>query len=579
MELNNFSCRDKGTGTISVYPTLPWFLDINYDSDFKVNYWSITDDDKHNYHGTNAESLKSIMRWIITNFGLTDKYTVKRRKKVDDKWETTEGESDKKHDYIILYIDDLKKAIAALKGENMVNKSIYLIAMEYFDIREYDQFGDKESIKRWYQEFVAEGKAYLSPSQAMRKRLKKAMGKDTTAKDIYPPTIADYKYERSGIHGGVTYAQDSTGHIYDKPMLALDLTSAYIYGLLIKKHCSSERKTMPKTDWENYIGNTNYGSIGTYEIEYSFMHTYIKCFKDIKGKHLKTGHNTVTMVLDNIALNSFISLPHMVVHKITCLKLQEFELDYMPQYYRDFSKKLYLDKQSLDRDSIEYKNHKVYLNSGVYGNILVDLFKYLPKEDGESESDYRRRLKKHYYKTVLADAAKVSTIPLWGVYTLSYTKQLVFSLATQLVGWRYSDTDSIYCEDTPENRAKLEEFNSKIRAEIKQFCDKFGYSYDQLKDLGTFKIEAEIVKFRSFGTKSYAYQAKKLKKDPETGELKIVFEDKLHFAGCTYKAVPANLWSDSFKPKGGFKLVSYLTKDGEYRTRPIGEDNLKLFAK
>lgn len=566
MELNNFISRDKGTGVISVYPTLPWFLDINYDSDFKVNYWSITDDDKHNYHGTNTESLKSIMRWIITNFDLTDKYTVKRRKKVNDKWETTEAVSDKKHDYIILYVDDLKKVIAALNGESIINKSAYLIVMEYFDVREYDQFGDKDSLKRWYQDFVAENRAYLSPSQAMRKRLKKAMGKDTTAKDIYPPDIKSYKYERSGIHGGVTYAQDSTGYIYDKPMLALDLTSAYIYGLLVKKHCSSARKSMPTTDWENYLGNTNYGSIGTYNIEYSFMHTYIKCFKDLNGKHLKTGHNTVTMVLDNIALNSFISLPHMVIHKITCVKLQEFELDYMPQYYRDFSQKLYLDKQSLDRDSIEYKNHKVYLNSGVYGNILVDLFKYLPKEKGESNSDYQYRIKTHYYKMVKADSAKVSTIPLWGVYTLSYTKNLVFSLATQLVGWRYSDTDSIYCEDTPENRAKLEEFNGKIRAEIKQFCDKFGYSYEQLKDLGTFKIEAEIVKFRSFGTKSYAYRT-------------VEGKDKIHFAGCSYDTVPTDLWSENFKPHGGFRKISYLTTDNEYRERIIGEDNLKLFAK
>ena len=175
---------------------------------------------------------------------------------------------------------------------------------------------------------------------------------------------------------------------------------------------------------------------------------------------------------------------------------------------------------------------------------------------------------------MLTDSAKISTIPLWGVYTLSYTKQLVFELATQLVGWRYSDTDSIYCDDTPENRAKLEAFNSKIRAEVKQFCDKFGYDYNILQDLGTFKKEAEIVKFRSFGVKMYAYRKVEL-----NDEGKIVETDEMHFAGCTYEQAPTNLWSETWKPTAGNKLIPYLDKNGDYRERHVGAEALMLFTK
>lgn len=553
MNIQNFIARDKGTGLISVYPTEPYFLDVEYNADYDIIGWHLYSD-SHNWVGKTAQDLTDRLDTIIKVFNLTDKYIVNGKI------------SENKHDYVIIYVKNLKIARGIFKNVKIDVYSNYLIVMNYFDVRTYTDFGDKNSIKRWYKDFVNENRAYLSPAQAMRKRLLRSVGQDKTAKSIYPPTIRDYNYERGGIHGGAIYAQDSSGHVYERKMLALDLTSAYIFGLLIRKHCMTERKAVPVTDWENYLGNSEYGSIGTYKIEYSFMYRYIRCFKDFNGNQFKIGHNEVTVIMDNIALNTFINLPHMVIHKIECLKLNEFGIDYMPQYYRDFSVKLYTDKQSLDRDSIEYKNHKVYLNSGVYGNILVDLFKYLPKKKDESESDYRRRLKNHYYKAIHADTAKVSTIPLWGIYTLSYTKQLVFELATQLVGWRYSDTDSIYCDDTPENRIKLEAFNSKIRTEIKQFCEKFGYEYEILKDLGTFKIEAEIVKFRSFGVKMYAYRT-------------IEGKDEMHFAGCTYDKAPADLWSNKWKPNAGNKLIPYLDKNGDYRERHVGAEALMLAAK
>lgn len=581
MNIQNFMARDKGTGKISVYSTEPYFLDVEYNADYKIIGWHLYSN-SYNWVGKTAQDLTDRLEAIITLFDLTDKYIVKTR--ITDptgkqKTIASEKESDCKHDYVIIYVKNLKIARGIFKNVKIDVYSNYLVVMDYFDIRTYTDFGDQESIKQWYKEFVDESRAYLSPAQAMRKRLLRSVGDDKTAKSIYPPTIRDYKYERGGIHGGVIYAQDSSGHVYERKMLALDLTSAYIFGLLIRKHCMSERKAVPVTDWENYLDNSEYGSIGTYKIEYSFMYRYIRCFKDFNGQQFKIGHNEVMVIMDNIALNTFINLPHMTIHKVECLKLNEFKVDYMPQYYRDFSVKLYADKQSLDRDSIEYKNHKVYLNSGVYGNILTDLFKYLPKEKDESESHYRDRIKKHYYKSVLSDSAKVSTIPLWGIYTLSYTKQLVFELAAQLVGWRYSDTDSIYCDDTPENRTKLEAFNSKIRTEVKQFCDKFGYDYYILQDLGTFKLEAEIVKFRSFGVKMYAYQKVKHVTDPETGENKTIYVDEMHFAGCTYDEAPANLWSENWRPTAGNKLIPYLDKNGDYRERHVGAEALMVVAK
>jgi hypothetical protein len=463
--------------------------------------------------------------------------------------------------------------LKALLGDNFkvsrANGSRLLdgIVMTYFDVREYGhagEFSSKDSILEWYPHFVAEKRAYLSPSQAQRKRLKKAVGKDDTAKKIYPQNVGDYNYERAAIHGGITYAQDNSGRVYERPMLALDLTSAYIYALVVESHCMSSRQKVPASDWENYVGNTCYGSIGTYDIEYSFMFQYIRCFKDVEGKHLQNGHKKVRVVFDNVDLTTFINLPHMVIHSITCLKLREFKLDTVPQYYRDFSVANYIKKEELPRGSVARDNQKECLNSGTYGECLVDIFKYVKRETDETDADYQSRLDHHLYKVIKSKTAKVATIPLWGVYALSYTKKHVFELATQLVGWRYSDTDSIYCDDTPENRVKIREYNCRVRADNKAFCDKYGYDYDKLKDLGTFKLEAKIIKFRSFGTKSYAYRT--------TDDV-----DVLHFAGCTYDETPSDLWDDDFKP-GTCRVETGIDRNGNYFERTVGSNYLMVDA-
>lgn len=556
MNIDSFFARDKDSHYISVYPTVPFFLDIQYDGKAITGWtlYSINDC----FDKTSGEDDLEL---LYTLSQIIDKYELKTY-------------SDNKQDYIIVYTDNILR-LKALIGDNFktsrttANRILDGRVMTYFDIREYghsNEFSSKESILEWYPHFVAEKRAYLSPSQAQRKRLKKAVGKDETAKKIYPSSVSDYNYERAAIHGGITYAQDNSGKIYERPMLALDLTSAYIYALVVDKHCMSDRKQVQPIEWENYVNNTCYGSIGTYDIEYSFMFQYIRCFKDVEGKHLQNGHRKVRVVFDNVDLTTFINLPHIVIHNIECKKLREFKLDIVPEYYRKFSIENYIKKEELPRGSVARDNQKECLNSGTYGECLVDIFKYIKQEPDETNADYYTRLDRHLYKTIKSKTAKVATIPLWGVYALSYTKKHVFELATQLVGWRYSDTDSIYCDDTPENRVKIREYNTKIRELNKVFCDTYGYTedYEKLKDLGTFKLEAKIIKFRSFGTKSYAYRT-------------VDDVDVLHFAGCTYDKAPADLWKDDFKP-GTSRTETGIDKYGNYYERTVGNASLMIDA-
>ena len=80
----------------------------------------------------------------------------------------------------------------------------------------------------------------------------------------------------------------------------------------------------------------------------------------------------------------------------------------------------------------------------------------------------------------------------------------------QLDGWIYSDTDSIYCFDTVENRERINAYNDEIRSKVKHFCEEFGYNeyYDDLKDIGKFETEHEIVKFKAIKPKEYMFTTK-----------------------------------------------------------------------
>ena len=60
--------------------------------------------------------------------------------------------------------------------------------------------------------------------------------------------------------------------------------------------------------------------------------------------------------------------------------------------------------------------------------------------------------------------------------------------------FKYSDTDSIYCEDNNHNAIIIDEYNAEAERKVKAYCDKFGAYFDKLKDLGKFMFKKSIKK-------------------------------------------------------------------------------------
>lgn len=404
------------------------------------------------------------------------------------KWYDLKEYTKNSKDVLLVYTDNLVKAKGFLQPYITENFELYFQILNFIEIRPIDNWkndlDDPKEIQKYAQWlydtlFKVDGYVYLSPNQAMRKRVMKE--KDTLAKTVCPKKFIEYDCYRSGLFGGINFVAYPKITI-NRKMLALDIKSAYPFTFLVRKHCISEKRVVDKNTWKSYIGNKEKGSFGFYKIWFDCDTTVIDCYKDKYGIKLQKGLNQYAeILLDNIDLEIFTNLTH--INKIECIFLHEYDLGYIPKFLLDIIVEQYLKKESLQGE--EKALQKTILN-GLFGNCI-------------------RRLSKQEFINYIKNPAFA---PQWGLWITSYTKQILLSLALKLDGWMYSATDSIYCLDTPNNRQLINEINASIMEETKAFCDKFGYDFDNLKKLGTFQIEAEIIKFRAFRHNQYTYITK-----------------------------------------------------------------------
>lgn len=375
--------------------------------------------------------------------------------------------------------------------------------------------------------FVPEKYFYLTPNQRTRKLLQKACKeeKSTVAKEAFPENPFAYMTLRSALFGGICYCP-LPGVIKEKPILGLDIKSAYIYSLLTKKFPVSKAKEEDPEHWEFYIKNEYEGSLGTYRITYTTASNIVHCFKDLSGTNLSSGENvTVTLTLTDVDLAILLSLEKVYIKEVVCTYLEVYDLDYLPRYVIARLVEEYLKKSHIDKEKNPelYKLQKTILN-GIYGNCIKKL-----------NLEFFKKKKDSAYLT-----------PQWGIWTTSYTKQHLLGLALQMSGWLYSDTDSIYCYDTEENRDLLKAYNEKTRKIMTSFCERTGYIHPELLELGEFELEHEIIKFKALKQKEYLYTTK---------EGKIIVKA----AGCSKEEMP--LVDGLYKLKSlpvGTKIFSFI---------------------
>lgn len=473
-------CQDKKKCNWSNYVTEGWGLVLDtftYDDAGYIKTWTLCSSEGEEYSGTTIPDLLAVIKNLKSSYGLItkDKHT---------------------KDILVIYTDDITKLYWFLKNYDVISEefTFYFQILENVEFRGcwYDDLESAKEIADWSKfmidsVFGPDKYFYITPNQIPRRRMQKARKKlkDTTASDIYPTSFDFYKIMRKAFFGGILYVPYPNLIIKD-PMIEIDLKSAYIYCMLIEKHCMSCATKCDPTNWEYYLESLTRASFGKYRIKYTSITNKISCYKNGDGEKLVKGEGIEdTFYFTNIDLKIFIE--NTMIHSVECEYLYEFDLDYLPNYVRDEVVDEYTKKELVkitNPDSDEERIQKIIVN-GEYGDTSRDW------------TASRKSFKQ--------DRDNANMAPQWGIWTTSYCKRLLLTLGNQLDGWFYSATDSIYCLNTEENLEKIDAFNSNIRKKIKVFCDKFGYDYDSLKDLGTFVVKTYIKKFKAFGPNTYIY--------------------------------------------------------------------------
>lgn len=470
--------RDKGKGHISDYVEEVYGLEIDFFTKDNAGYiksWKLSGP-QCEVSGTSIDKLLKTLEYLKELYHLG--YCETKKKEISKNIVRT----------LLVYIDNLNIIRGFFNKYITEDFNNYVIVdfVEFRDISGWDEtvHSARDIAKKaeylFNNLFLPESYVYQSVSQVPRKRIEKACN-DNTAKDIFPKKYHEYLSLRQSLFGGLVYIP-YPNMVIEEPMLALDLTSAYIYSLLIEKHCITPFKEVDTDNWEFYLDSQNTTSLGLYKISYTCWSNKIHVYKDIYDNNLEKGGHTVIINLNNVDLKLLISMCTVV--NIECLDLQEAKLGYLPKYLLDKIVEEYIKKEETTGE--DHVIQKRAVNS-IYGGTIM-------KINDESTFIYKRKT--------------ASLAPQWGIWTTSYTKKLLLTYALKCEGWYMSMTDSVYCLDTPKNRELLKEFNDNIRKNILNFCGLFGYDYSKLKNLGTFKVEAEIKKFKAFRAGAYCYTKK-----------------------------------------------------------------------
>lgn len=465
-------------------------------------------------------------------------------------------------DYLIIYIDDLTKIRGFLYNQIGANDDhdlyIDINCIEFRSYRHWTKETDldiiSDTMAHWFELFINDKYFYFTPNQLNRKRIHKLMS--DYCKVDYPDSV-QYNQVMRAVHGGVLYYNKLPSQ---HGMLGFDITSAYIYSLVFCKHVSSKPTVVNPDDWYSYIGKADVGSIGIYEIEYNHPINNISCYKDLDDNPLKSGHHIVQIALTNIDLEQIFNLKHIQIINCNCKYLLDYKLDYLPYAFRKYCIDSYINKCNQVKNSIAYINAKVQLN-GIFGNLILTNVQKAYDQEYKNSHDVVKATKA---ADRAYDELDKSTRPEWGVFTMAYCKKLVYTLGLQVSGWRYSDTDSIYCDDDSANRQIVEQFNNKIMTENYKLCEQLGYTdydMDKLCKLGTFDLDSEIERFRVWGNKTYAYKTK-------SGKYVI------KAAGCNKAELPADdsiFDNENYKPSVGTRKYTGYDEQGYYETNSYGE--------
>lgn len=402
---------------------------------------------------------------------------------------------------IIIYTDDLTKLYCYLvKNIGKIDQvfrsktTFYYFLWQHLEFRDIHQFYDDKFevpdnltekkqffeklhkklnnlTKELWQFFIKNKMVYLTPTQVVRKQIKK--GDTSMAKSIFPKDLTLYKKLLKSYTGGICVCNYPGVLIDDYYTAIYDRKSAYIFDLLMEKHACEPLKQVEPNTAQFYIDNEDI-YFALMRIKINITRTYngvSQVYRDYTGNRIDIGEHI--MYITNTDFNILKKVCY--IHDYECLELYISKKDYLPEDLRSTIEQFYYKK--LANPS---RLNKKTVNS-IYGACVKKISDFVKEKDN----------------AILA--------PQWGILTASYARRNLLHAAMQLESWAYSDTDSIICRDSPNNKETIKQINAEMDEKILQYCNKFDKDYNQLKDIGKFELKDIAIKFKANSKKQYMY--------------------------------------------------------------------------
>lgn len=514
--------KEKGGGANFSYYIVEGFGLTLYDRhnsefEYSLTGWVLKSDSK-SFAGRTVEDLMSVLKKLCKDYCLTQYTSMKK-------------------DIIVIYTNRLRDLHAYLKdyvtgsfniaGADFNQDKAYFQVLDFIEFRQcwnQDMCTARQiqhwAYSMWKYLFTEDKKVHLTSNGVTRFKVKQACKKTkcTLGEDIFPTTHTKYMFYKNSAHGGICY-YGKTGNL-SKKIIEADLTSAYTY-------CYTLPLPMSKGEFVDPNTQTDGLTIGEYIITFKNTSRQLSTIKDIDKKEFDHSGEEVTQhfYLTSVDLETIKKFATII--NIKCVTLVTFEAGQLPKEYLDVLVGFFLKKQTTKGG--ERAVWKVCLN-GVSGNSIRNI----------EQADFNG----YNHKEL---------VPQWGAFIISYCRQIICDLGINLTEWLYSDTDCVFCKDTKANRKLIDKWNEQAHKHNLELCEKFGYPYEDLKDLGTFKIEEEITRMKIIGNKHYCYQ---------TVDGRVVVKA----AGCDKKTMDKTNIFDRDEMPIGQKEVGYgYTENGYYR--------------
>lgn len=321
---------------------------------------------------------------------------------------------------------------------------------------------------------------------------------------LVPESVEEYNLiMRYLFKGGLTHCNARYQGIVLKNVKSRDKKSSYPYVMFNKLYPMSPFRDFNIDDFNDKI-NKDIDNIifiaDFYNLEAITSHTTISYHKSkVTGKKLIDNGRIYyaekcRLYLTEVDYKSMKNLYKW--DNMEVLKCQSAKRGHLPHYLLDVLYKYFVIKETTPKNSEEYIVNKSSLNA-MFGmcvtRFCAENWTYIDDKWGFGDaSNYDKWRRKQFLS------------PFWGIYITSYARA---DLERTIYPKEMRDATVYYDTDSNKHLGNHDEFFDKINAEIekenKKTCDKLGYDFNILKNIGKYEYEGEYRRFKTLGSKRY----------------------------------------------------------------------------